>query len=221
MKAPKSSMAKRQTGMLASDSIAQAVGESSSLMEADQEVFDGGQEEPAVQVRADFRATAFWQPNVITNKKGQAKVKVKFPDSLTEWRATARVVAENNRFGIGSGNSRTRKPLTVRLQAPRFFVVGDSLTISAIINNNTDAAMKVSPSITLEGVTLLKGKVESLELPAGGEKRIDWQISVDQPVMAKIQVAAKGSRLSGKVAWDKKSAPRFWGASLTRRETAY
>jgi uncharacterized protein YfaS (alpha-2-macroglobulin family) len=192
----KLSLAKSNAGLFADDALPQAVGKSFSLMEADQEAISGEQEEPAVQVRADFRATAFWQPNVITNKKGKATVKVKLPDSLTEWRATARVVANNNRFGIGSGNSRTRKPLTVRLQAPRFFVVGDSVTLSALINNNTDAPMKVRPSIRLEGVTLQNGKIETLELPSGGEERIDWQVRIDQPGEAKIQVVAKSKKYS-------------------------
>src|SRR5262249_42107814 len=39
-------------------------------------------QEPAVQVRSDFRSTVFWQPDVVTDKDGKAVVKVKFPDSL-------------------------------------------------------------------------------------------------------------------------------------------
>src|SRR6266542_2509591 len=45
-------------------------------------------QEPAVQVRSDFRSTVFWQPDVVTDKDGKAVVKVKFPDSLTRWKAT-------------------------------------------------------------------------------------------------------------------------------------
>src|SRR5262249_30561617 len=36
-------------------------------------------QEPAVQVRSDFRSTVFWQPDVVTDKDGKAIVKVKFP----------------------------------------------------------------------------------------------------------------------------------------------
>ncbi|GJL77068.1 MAG: hypothetical protein NPINA01_00570 [Nitrospinaceae bacterium] len=194
-KAPKSALYKREGGKFSDDSIPQAVAESSSRMEMEEDSRGGGAgAEPAVQVRADFRATAFWQPNLITNKMGKAEIRVKFPDSLTEWRATARAVANNNRFGIGSTNSRTRKPLIVRLQAPRFFVVGDALTISAIINNNTDETMKVDPSISLEGVTLKEGKFQALEVPAGGEKRIDWQVVIDRPGSAKIRVTAQSKK---------------------------
>jgi hypothetical protein len=47
-------------------------------------------QEPAVQVRSDFRSTILWQPDIRTDENGNATVKVKYPDSLTTWSATAR-----------------------------------------------------------------------------------------------------------------------------------
>ena len=79
---------------------------------------------PAVVVRSDFRSTILWEPEVVTDKNGQAKVKVKYPDSLTGWKATARVVGAGNTFGIADAITRTQQPLIVRLQAPRFFCGG-------------------------------------------------------------------------------------------------
>lgn len=110
------------------------------------------EQEPAVQVRSDFRSTVFWQPDVVTSMDGKATVKVKYPDSLTTWKAIARVASTGNQFGIGSQTTRTQKPLIVRLQAPRFFVVGDTTTISAVINNNTDQQMTVTPSLNAEAL---------------------------------------------------------------------
>src|SRR6185312_14524325 len=80
-------------------------------------------QEPAVQVRSDFRSTIIWQPDIVTDANGNAAVKVTYPDSLTTWSATARVGGYGNQFGIGSATTRTKQPLIVRLQAPRFFVV--------------------------------------------------------------------------------------------------
>ena len=77
-----------------------------------------------------------------------------YPDSLTTWTATARVATAGNQFGIGSAATRTKQPLIVRLQAPRFFVVGDQVTVSAVINNNTDQEMRVVPSLQAEGLTV-------------------------------------------------------------------
>ena len=58
------------------------------------------EEEPPVVVRNDFRSTVFWQPDIVTDQNGSATVKVKYPDSLTGWKATARAVSAGNQFGM-------------------------------------------------------------------------------------------------------------------------
>ena len=96
-----------------------------------------GGEEPAVVVRSDFRATVFWQPDIHTDQDGKATVKVKYPDSLTSWKATARAVTAVNQFGTADASTRTRQPLIVRLEAPRFFVVGDTQIVTKRISQKT------------------------------------------------------------------------------------
>src|SRR6185503_1863252 len=156
------------------------------------------QSEPAVQVRSDFRSTILWLPDVKTDADGTATVKVKYPDSLTTWSATARAATAGNQFGIGNSATRTKQPLIVRLQAPRFFVVGDQVTVSAVINNNTDQPMRVSPALTAEGLTLQQanGKQPAVEVKANSETRVDWQVVVTHASEAKLKVEARGSQFA-------------------------
>jgi alpha-2-macroglobulin len=160
-------------------------------------------QEPAVQVRSDFRSTVLWLPDVKTDADGTATVKVKYPDSLTTWSATARVATAGNQFGIGDSKTRTKQPLIVRLQAPRFFVVGDQVTVSGVINNNTDEAMSVMPALNAEGLSvtglLVDGKpVNSpqtpVEIKANSEARVDWLVAVKHASEAKLQVEARSSK---------------------------
>ena len=159
--------------------------------------------EQAVQVRSDFRSTVLWLPDVKTDADGTATVKVKYPDSLTTWSATARVATTGNQFGIGSSSTRTKQPLIVRLQAPRFFVVGDQVTVSGVINNNTDEPMRVVPALNAEGLTvtglIVDGKtVNSDRLPVevkpNSETRVDWLVAVNHASEAKLKVEARGTR---------------------------
>lgn len=158
-----------------------------------------------VQVRSDFRSTAFWQPDIVTDHEGKAKVHVTYPDSLTTWKATARVASSGSHFGMATASTHTKQALIVRLQAPRFFVVGDTVTVSAIINNNTDAVMRIAPSLKAEGVAVTgidwKGRQQDpdreiqpgpIEIPAQGQMRIDWHVAVRQSGMAKLKVMAIG-----------------------------
>jgi uncharacterized protein YfaS (alpha-2-macroglobulin family) len=162
---------------------------------------DFPEQEPAVQVRNDFRSTVFWQPDVTTDANGTATVKVKYPDSLTSWTATARVITAADKFGIASADTRTKKPLIVRLEAPRFFVVGDTATVSAVINNNNDQPMSVTPSLDAQGITVASLRHhasassearEALTVPANGEQRVDWTVNVSRAGPVKLKVTARG-----------------------------
>jgi len=155
-------------------------------------------QEPAVQVRSDFRSTILWLPDVKTDADGTATVKVKYPDSLTTWSATARAVTTGNQFGLGDSSTRTKQPLIVRLQAPRFFVVGDQVTVSAVINNNTDQPMRVSPALNAEGVTLQQANATqpAVEVKANSERRVDWQVVVTHASEAKLKVEARGAQFT-------------------------
>jgi uncharacterized protein YfaS (alpha-2-macroglobulin family) len=159
----------------------------------------GGGRESAVQVRNDFRSTILWRPDVVTDQTGKATLKVKFPDSLTNWTATARAASAASQFGTATASARTKQPLIVRLQAPRFFVAGDSVTISAVINNNTDKPMRVATSLEAEGLSLkaadqVRNARVPIEVPASGEARVDWPVTVAAPGFPKLKVIARGDR---------------------------
>ena len=158
---------------------------------------------PAVQVRSDFRSTILWQPDLKTGADGMATIKVKYPDSLTTWQATARVVTAGNQFGIGDASTRTKQPLIVRLQAPRFFVVGDQVTVSGVINNNTDEPMRVASELSADGLTVsallvdgkpVKGEQATINVKANSDARVDWQVTVTHASQAKLKVEARGDK---------------------------
>ncbi|HEX9984178.1 MAG TPA: alpha-2-macroglobulin family protein [Thermoanaerobaculia bacterium] len=146
-----------------------------------------------IEVRSDFRSTAFWKPDVITDASGTASVEVEYPQALTTWRATARAVTRESQFGIGTSTTRTNLPLIVRLQAPRFFVAGDRVTVSAVINNNSDAAMQVAPSLEVEGLRLDAPAHVRVDVPAHGEARADWTVGAEKSGTAKLKVTGRSS----------------------------
>ena len=159
-------------------------------------------QEPPVVVRSDFRSTVFWQPDIVTDKNGSATVHVKYPDSLTSWKATARAVSTGNQFGITETNTQTKQPLIVRLEAPRFFVVGDTVTISAVVNNNTDDPIEARVILDAGGLIVTgaenmdSGRMPDLRVnvPANGEARADWTAQVKVPGEVKLKVTARGGK---------------------------
>ncbi|MCB9747277.1 MAG: tetratricopeptide repeat protein, partial [Candidatus Omnitrophica bacterium] len=146
---------------------------------------------PTPAVRQDFRSTIVWQPAVITNKEGKAVVKMKFPDSLTTWRATARSMTTDTRVGSITHEVKTNKDVIVRLQAPRFFTERDQVTISANVHNYTDSVQKIKTTIQAEGLDVQGKKEVWITVPAQGEQRVDWPALVLKQGEARITVAAQ------------------------------
>jgi uncharacterized protein YfaS (alpha-2-macroglobulin family) len=187
--------------MMAKSRMAGAPAPSSAPME--QLGQPAGGQEPAVVVRSDFRSTILWMPDVVTDRNGKATVPVKYADSLTRWKATACAVTTGSRFGIGTITTRTHRPLIARLQAPRFFVVGDTVTLSGVFNNNTDEPMKVRPELSVEGLKItgivrngrpVETRPGPVIIPARGEARVDWLAAAEQAGEAQLRLVARGPK---------------------------
>ncbi len=152
-------------------------------------------EPAAVQVRHDFRSTALWIPDLVTDDRGEARVLVPFPDSLTGWRATARAADRRARVGMARAEARTRKPLLVRLETPRFLVVGDVATLAASIHNHTDQTLTVAASLAVTGLST-EGGADTLSIPAHGQRRVEWSASAQEAGEASLEVTVRGESLS-------------------------
>ncbi len=148
-----------------------------------------GLAQPAV--RQDFRSTVFWQPTIITDEDGKASVTVKFPDSLTTWRTTARSLTRETAVGTVTHENKTSKDILVRLQAPRFFTERDEVTISANVHNYTDTEQKIKVNLKAEGLDVLGEKSLWVTVEANGEQRVDWATVAQQQGQASLTVMAQ------------------------------
>ena len=158
-----------------------------------------GSTPPQIEVRSNFAETAYWSPAIVTDG-GKATLKVTFPDSLTQWHASALGLTKTVQVGEAQTDVATKKDLLVRLQAPRFFVERDQVTISANVHNYTNKEQNVTVNLTAEGATqsldVAMVKRAPLVLAAGEEKRVDWPVKVVRPGEATIQVSAQSATAS-------------------------
>ncbi|MBK7643937.1 MAG: alpha-2-macroglobulin [Planctomycetes bacterium] len=165
-----------------------------------------GEQQPQAEivVRSDFRETALWKPDLVTGADGTAQVTLKYPDSLTRWSARARAFGTDARMGTGTASVQTRKPLQARLQAPRFFVVGDTCTLSALIDNQGEGPLSVDVKLDASGIELLDAPAQVVTVAAGEHARVDWQVRVTHAGRAELVLSARSGSLSDAM---KKSYP--------------
>jgi uncharacterized protein YfaS (alpha-2-macroglobulin family) len=156
--------------------------------------------EPFVEAttRTDFRDAMYWTPSVKTDENGIAKVDIKFPDNLTTWRITARVITLDTKVGQNTNSVVSRKDLIIRLETPRFFQEDDEVTISGIVHNYLNEDKQTKVSLKTENLQLMsplpfgEGLGEGLlTMEKNEEKRIDWKIKVTEPIgFAKLTASA-------------------------------
>jgi uncharacterized protein YfaS (alpha-2-macroglobulin family) len=146
-------------------------------------------------VRQNFKDTAFWSAVVNTDADGRAQVQVTLPDNLTTWRLDARALTADTKVGQANNEIVSTKPLLVRPVTPRFFVVGDTATLGAVVNNNTSSDIQAEVSLDVRGVTPANPAPQQVTLKAGGTARVDWQITVDQADSAELTFNVKGGGL--------------------------
>ncbi len=140
-------------------------------------------------VRKNFKDTAFWQPDVITGADGRATVKVRLPDNLTTWRATARAITADTRVGATKYKVVARKDVILRLETPRFVTQGDTFTLSGIVHNYLNADKATQISIAVDGAQLLGPAKQTVTIGRQGEHRVDWQVTA--PHAGQIKLLAK------------------------------
>ncbi len=132
-----------------------------------------------VEVRQDFPDTAFWDARVVTGSNGEANVTVTLPDNLTTWRLDARAVTQATQVGQTELDIVSTKPLLVRPQTPRFFVVNDQARLGAAVHNNTDQSLNVNVALQALGLTLQSPVTQTVEIPAHQQAYVTWEVLVD------------------------------------------
>jgi hypothetical protein len=143
-------------------------------------------------VRTNFADTALWAGDLTTDADGTAEVALDMPESLTTWKIKVWGLGHGTKVGEGEAEVITRKDLLVRLQAPRFFVQNDEVVLSANVHSYLKDAKQVQVVLELDGGTLepMGESKCTIEVPAGGEQRVDWRVKVVDEGKAVIRMKA-------------------------------
>ncbi len=148
-------------------------------------------------IREEFVDTAYWNATLTTDENGVATFDVTLPDNLTTWRLDARAVTSGEDGNLLVGQTTydllSTKPLLIRPVTPRFFVVGDEVSLAAVVNNNTEDEQEVEVTLEASGLTFQGDAVQTVTIPAGGRARIDWPVLVEDVAAIDLTFYASGN----------------------------
>ncbi|HEX2922522.1 MAG TPA: alpha-2-macroglobulin family protein, partial [Chloroflexota bacterium] len=170
----------RALGVATSATLSQSIDRLNADLSRENKGAGGGGENPTV--RKEFPDTAFWNPTIRTNEAGEARVEVKLPDSLTTWRATAMGVTASTQVGSAKVDTVATKSLLLRPAFPRFLLMGDHLTLSALLHNYTEKEVEADVSLSADGVLPESGSqfaTQRVKVSPGAAQKVEWDAGVD------------------------------------------
>lgn len=126
-------------------------------------------------IREQFRDYAFWQPNLITDKKGQVSFAVTYPDNITSWQTFVIGMDKKKRITKTSTIVKAFKPLLAQLSAPQFLVEGDRSTFTGKLMNYTGETTTATVTTTIGSQSVTQ------ELTMPGKESVLVPVAV-QPV---------------------------------------
>ncbi len=156
---------------------------------------EGGGEGPLV-ARADFRSAVWWSPSVRVGEDGTAALgPVKFAESLTRWRVTARAVDAATRVGTSVTTVRTAKKMLTRVTLPRFLRATDTVEAPWIVHNLGKDAVEAHGVLSVDGLTVAGTPTVSGTVAAGAVEAHDVRLTA--PTVGEATVTAEVRSAAG------------------------
>lgn len=185
----------RPLAVRTSESLIHVIGQR-EYGEKGQEPGGGGEVEAAaaplslaeVELRGDFRATPYWNPSLITDENGEARVTFNLPDNLTTFRVMAVAQTVESDFGRGEESFRVSKKLMLQAALPRFVRAGDAFSGGVVVHNLTDKRGQAVVSVQVTG---LRSSDASLE------RRVPLGPGESQEVVFGFEAATPGPAAFG------------------------
>jgi uncharacterized protein YfaS (alpha-2-macroglobulin family) len=159
-----------------------------------------------IKARKNFQETAFFYPQLRTDKNGQISFNFTIPEALTRWKLQLLAHTTDLKSATKTLKTVTQKELMVVPNAPRFLREGDQITLSAKISNLTNNKLSgVSKLILTDAITGKEINTEFGNLHSNKNFSVDkesntnvsWQLSVPETVQAvHYKIVAKAGAFS-------------------------
>ncbi|MCD6544716.1 MAG: carboxypeptidase-like regulatory domain-containing protein [Flavobacteriaceae bacterium] len=161
-----------------------------------------------VKARTNFKETAFFYPNLTTDKDGNFTFNFTIPEALTKWKLQLLAHTKDLRTGYKQLSTITQKDLMVIPNMPRFLRENDTLVISTKISNlskenlNGIAQLKLFDAITGKDISsqlLFANETQNknFSVDSKNSTSIQWKIFIPKNIQAiQYRIVAKAGDFS-------------------------
>ncbi len=160
-----------------------------------------------IPVRQNLNETAFFYPNLSTDKDGVISFEFTSPEALTQWKLQLLGHTKDARSALLEKTVVTQKDFSVTPNYPRFLREGDELNLqtklSSLVNENLNgtAQLQILDAFTNEDISakfgLMPAAVQNFTMQAKGNAVLSWKLKTPLDVSSIIiKVVAKAGNFS-------------------------
>ncbi|MBD8081166.1 alpha-2-macroglobulin family protein [Chryseobacterium caseinilyticum] len=160
-----------------------------------------------VPVRQNLNETAFFYPDLKTDKDGNVSFEFTSPEALTKWKLMFLAHTKDARATTLEKQVVTQKEFSITPNYPRFLREGDELNLQSKLSNLTikklsgTAQLQILDAFTNEDITdkfgLIRNNSSAFELIENGNSALTWKIVVPKDISSIIlKVVAKAGNYS-------------------------
>lgn len=159
-----------------------------------------------IQIRTNLQETAFFYPNLYTDKNGNVKLSFTSPEALTKWKLLILAHTQDLKSGTAEFYAQTQKELMVVPNVPRFLREGDEITISTKITNLSSKKLAGQAQLLLwdalnnnsvDAEFLNSNSTQTFQADTSQNTEISWNIKVPKNIQAvTYRIVAKAGGFS-------------------------
>ncbi|HTS12749.1 MAG TPA: MG2 domain-containing protein [Candidatus Limnocylindrales bacterium] len=162
------------------------------------------------RLREYFPETLLWQPELLTNARGVARLTFPLADSITTWNLEVVASTADGRIGTVKKEVRVFQPFFADQDLPQFLTDGDKIDLPVVVRNFLPSREEVTVSLDPQaGLRPLASAVQHTEIGANNAARLSFPIVARTPTPSGIRVTAIGRTASDAV--EKKTTVRPFG----------
>lgn len=150
-----------------------------------------------VQVRENLNETAFWNPALESDVKGNVRLKFTLPESITTWKFMGLAHDKEMRNGLLVDEVVAQKTVMVQPNLPRFLREGDKAVLVAKVFNTSDKKMNGEARMQIidpETGKVVWQKQQKYNVDANGTTTVNYEVEGLQEgtYINKVVVAGNG-----------------------------
>lgn len=143
--------------------------------------------------RTNFNETAFFYPQLHTDKNGEIQIDFTIPQSLTRYKMMGFAHTKDLKTANISRELITQKQLAISANAPRFFREGDTILFTAKLNNLSGKALKGEAMLELRDAVTNKvihitaadvKEAQNFEVANKGNEVLRWSLQIPSGIAA-------------------------------------